>query len=138
MKKIITLLVLVVISFYSCTQNRKNTSKFDKLFIKTTLAEEVGSEMKKNETISEITSDYFEVSLSAQTTGGFHAQKDITEPEPGKPFKAEFFQISEQNGTLIKFMTSTEFLNFMSAHGYDLVDQIPNQYGGDYTFKRKK
>ena len=35
-------------------------------------------------------------------------------------------------------MTSTEFLNFMSAHGYDLVDQIPNQYGGDYTFKRKK
>lgn len=138
MKKIVPLLVLVIISFSSCTQNKKSTSKFDKLFIKTTLAEEVGSEMKKNETISEITTEYFEVALSAQTDGGFHAQKDIIEPELGKPFKAEFFQISEVNGTLIKFMTSTEFLNFMSAHGYDLVDQIPNQYGGDYTFKRKK
>jgi hypothetical protein len=138
MKKLVVPLFLSMILFYSCNHNRTRTAKLEKLFIKTTVAEEAGSEMKKNETISEITSDYFEVSLSSQTDGGFHAQKDIIEPEPGKPFKAEFFQISQQNGTLIKFMTSTEFLNFMSAHGYELVDQIPNQYGGDYTFKRKK
>jgi hypothetical protein len=93
--------------------------------------------MNKKETVSEISTDYFEVSLSAQTTGGFLAQKDIIEPIPGEPFKAEFFQISDKDGVNIKFMTSTEFLNFMSAHGYDMVNQIPNQYGGDYTFKRK-
>jgi hypothetical protein len=138
MKIFITFLSLSLLICASCNQNKGNSTKVEKLYIKTTLAEKPGSEMKTTETISEISSDYFEVSLSSQTDGGYHAQKDVIEPIPGQPFKAEFFQMSEQNGTLIKFMTSTEFLNFMSAHGYELVNQITNEYGGDYTFKRKK
>ena len=139
MKKLVfNFLVCIFVLLSSCNQTQKNSSKTEKLYIKTTLAEEVGTEMKKKETISEITSDYFEVSLSSQSTGGYLAQKDIIEPVPGKPFKAEFFQISDKEGNNIKFITSTEFLNFMSAHGYELVDQLPNEYGGNYTLKKKK
>ena len=98
---------------------------------------ESGKEMKKSEVVSEINTDYFEVGLSSQTTGGFLAQKDVVEPEVGAPFKAVFFQVCLKNGTNIKFMTTTEFLNFMSALGYEMATQLPNKYGVDYTFKRK-
>ena len=130
-------LTISILLLISCNNKKSTSTKYEEFYIKTTLAIGSGSEMKKTETISKITSDYFEVSLSSQTDGGFLAEKDIIEPVPGEPFKAEFFQISDKDGNNIKFMTSTEFLNFMSAHGYDLVNQIPNAYGGDYTFKKQ-
>jgi hypothetical protein len=108
------------------------------LYIETTTANGSGNDMKVDKVVSTIATDYFEVSLEAQTTGGFLAQQDIVIPEVGIPFKAVFFRICEKDGTNIKFMTSTDFLNFMSSHGYEMVTQIPNEYGGDYTFKRKK
>ena len=138
MKNSIAFLSLSFLICVSCSQNKGNSTKAEKLYIMTTLAEQPGSEMKTTKTMSEISSDYFEVSLASQIDGGYLAQKDVIKPIPGQPFKAKFFQISEKNGTLINFMTSTEFLNFMSAHGYELVNQIPGEYGGDYTFKRKK
>jgi hypothetical protein len=133
----------IVLSFYlllisSCNNSPKASSKAETLYIKTTTAEKIGKDMKKSEVVSKINTDYIEVGLSSQTTGGYLTQKDIVEPKLDIPFKSVFFQVCQKDGTNIKFMTTTEFLNFMSAHGYDMVTQIPNQYGGDYTFKRKK
>lgn len=128
----------MMLLLFSCNNNPKASTKAEIIYIKTTTAMESGKEMKKTEVVSEINTDYFECGLSAQTDGGYHAQKDIVEPEVGVPFKAVFFQVCQKDGTLIKFMTTTEFLNFMSAHSYDMVTQIPNKYGADYTFKRKK
>jgi hypothetical protein len=138
MKPLLFTLSVCLLLMNSCNNTPKNSSKVEKLYIKTTTATESGKDMQKTEIISEITSDYFEATLDEQTTGGYLAQKDIVLPEVGKPFKSVFFQISQKDGTLIKFMTSTEFLNYMSAHGYELVTQIPNEYGGDYTFKKKQ
>lgn len=126
-----------LLQLISCNNSSSKSSKAETLYIQTTTATKAGEEMKVEKTMSEISTDYFEVSLASQTNGGFLAQKDIVEPEVGIPFKSVFFTISQKDGTNIKFMTSTEFLNFMSAHGYELENQIPNQYGGDYTFKRK-
>lgn len=61
----------------------------------------------------------------------------IITPESAENFKSVFLTIVNKDGGEIKFMTSTEFLNFMSGHGYEMVAQIPNEYGGDYTFKKK-
>jgi hypothetical protein len=128
--------LMLIIS--SCNNTPKNSSKTEKLIIKTTTATGTGQYQKKDEVISEVTSDYFEIGLSSQTTGGYLAQKDIVVPKIGEPFKFVFFTISQKDGNNIKFMTSTEFLNFMSAHGYEMVDQLKNDYGADYTFKKKK
>ena len=121
----------------SCNTNPKNSSKFETLYIKTTTAKGSGKDMIKSESISQISTDYFEVTLESLSSGGFMADKDIIEPRIGEPFYMVSFQISQKDGTDIVFLTSTDFLNFMSTHGYNLVNQIPNEYGGDYTFKRK-
>lgn len=121
----------------SCNSSPKNSNKFEKLIIKTTDVSGVADKQVKKETISEVSTDYFECELSEQTDGGYHAQKDIITPESVDNFKFVFFTIVDKDKNEIHFMTSTDFLNFMSAHGYELVSQIPNQYGGDYTFKRK-
>jgi hypothetical protein len=97
----------------------------------------VDEKQVKKETISEVNSDYFECELSVQTDGGFHAQKDIIKPQTHENFKFVFFTIVDKDKKEIQFMTSTEFLNIMSTHGYELVNQIPGDYGGFYTFKRK-
>ena len=78
----------------SCNNTPKNSSKVGKLYIKTTTSIESGKDMKNSETISEITSDYFEVGLSSQTDGGYLAQKDIVMPKVGEPFKSVFFTVS--------------------------------------------
>ena len=111
--------------------------KAEKLFIKTTSATGVDKNQIKTDSISEITSDYFEIRLGLLTTGGYGASKDVITPEVDKEFKYVFFYIVNADGSNIKFTTSTEFLNYMSARDYELVNQIPNNYGADYTFKRK-
>jgi hypothetical protein len=142
MKKLLFTLPLCLLLISSCNNAPKNTSggnskKADKLYIKTTDVTGVDEKQIKKETISEVTSDYFEATLGSQSDGGYLAEKVIAESESIKNFKYVFFTIVDQNSTNIKFQTSTEFLNFMSKHGYELVTQIPNEYGGDYTFKKK-
>jgi hypothetical protein len=127
----------------SCNNTPKNSStnnskKTEKLYIKTISATGVDKNQVKTETISEVTTDYFEVGLGSLTTGGYSGQKDIITPEVGKEFKFVFFYIVKKDGSNITFTTSTEFLNFMSARGYEMVDQLKNNYGADYTFKKRK
>jgi hypothetical protein len=38
----------------------------------------------------------------------------------------------------VSFQEPTEFLNFMSGRGYDLVSQERAKYHIDYTFKKSK
>jgi uncharacterized lipoprotein YajG len=121
----------------SKTDTPKISSKTEKLFIKTVSATGTGENQKSTETISEVTSDYFEIKLAALTDVGYGAQKDVITPEVGKEFKYVFFYIVNEDGSNIKFTTSTEFLNYMSLRGYEMVDQIKNEYGTDYIFKKK-
>lgn len=134
MKAILITYSICLLLMCSCTNSPKGFSKFEKLIIKTTDVTGIDEKQVKKETISEVN---FECELSAQTDGGYHAQKDIVTPKSVDNFKFVFFTIVDKDKKEIHFMTSTDFLNFMSSHGYELVTQIPNQYGGDYTFKRK-
>jgi len=114
-----------------------SSSNSEKLYIKTTTAIGVGENQWSTEAVSEVTSDYFEVILSSLTDHVFEGEKILEKPTSKENFKYVFFVISDKDGNQIKFKESTEFLNYMSAHGYKLVDQVKNDYGADYTFKRK-
>ena len=130
------LLFITTLLFIGCEQSAPEASKYPALLIKTTTV--VGEDRK--DVKSEVSTDYFDVTL-AQTVDkdkGFMATKRIQDPEPGKQFSAVFFYMVDSSGENQYFRTSTDFLNFMSAHGYDVANQIPNRYGADYTFKRKQ
>ena len=122
--------------FTACEQIGADTSKYPAPIIKTSTV--VGDDRK--DVVTEVVSDYFDVTLTeaVDRDKGFMATKRIQDPEPGKTFKAIFFNIVDDRGGNQYFKTSTDFLNFMSEHGYDVSNQIPNKYGADYTFKRKK
>ena len=67
----------------------------------------------------------------------FIADKEIFKSEAGESFNYVFFHIVDAKKETIYFKTTTEFLNFMSEHGYDKVTQKENKYLVDYTFKKK-
>jgi hypothetical protein len=136
MKQLLFTLSVCILLISACNTS-KSSSKSDQLYIKTTTATGTGENQKVVEVISEVTSDYFEVSLSALIDGTYEGEKTIEESTSVVNYKYIFFQISDKDGVLIKFKESTEFLNFMSAHGYEMIDQVKNRYGGDYTFKKK-
>lgn len=132
------LIFILLISLLLVSYNSNSSPKEEILYIKTEDITGSGPNQIEKETIGIINTDYFEVKLHAQTTGGFLAQKTIVEPKIHETFKYVFFTIVKEDGTKINFPTSTEFLNFMSARGYDMVSQLEDQYGNFYTFKRKK
>ena len=47
------------------------------------------------------------------------------------------FIVKDSKGTELRFVGSTEFLNYMLSHGYKMLDQQKGKYNIDYTFKKK-
>jgi len=128
-------ILLLIIS--SCNNAPESSSNSEKLYIKTSTTIGVGENQWSTEAVSEVTSDYFEVSLSSLTDHVYEGEKILEKPISTKNFKYVFFVISDKDGNQIKFKESTEFLNFMFARGYEMVDQVKNDYGADFTFKKK-
>jgi hypothetical protein len=121
----------------------QKTTQSTKLYIQTTDVSGTGKSQIKKETVSVVTSDYFEVSLysykpEAGESKYYKAKRDLIEPTSTKNYKAKFFFIvKDSKGTEKRFTDSTDFLNFMSSHGYKMVDQTKNKFHTDYTFQKK-
>ena len=103
------------------------------LFIKTLTA--IGD--KNSFVITKVESKYFDVKFSIMENGNYTAGKTILEYTVKNPNKTILFIISNKIGDAVFFKSSSDFLNYMDARGYDLENQIPNKYGADYTFKKK-
>ena len=131
MKTIILLLLTVLI--VSCS--KKN--ELPGLFIKTSDVKGVDENQVRKDTITKFALDYLEVGLNSYDGGFFKAKKDLVKPESLGDFKMKFYFIADSLGKEIEFENSTEFLNFMSARGYEMADQVKHQYRIDYTFKRR-
>ena len=128
--------LLVIVSFFFLFSCQSNTQ--ESLLINTRTVTGSGENSKVTSVISTIESDYFEVTLSELSDEPkFIAKKDLIEPSSMENYKYVFFNISDEEGENLKFDTSADFLNFMSERGYNLVDQVKNKYGGDYTFQKK-
>jgi len=82
--------------------------------------------------------DYFNVKLSSvtQPTGKYYIAKRENSISTN-PFQFEQIVIVDELGKTTHFTDATEFLNFMSARGYEMASETKSKYGGDYTFKKK-
>lgn len=152
--KIFNYSIVLLILFSSCQSNTQNSSSKNteqntvnsnqeginpKLFISTRTRIAIKGIETDSSIVSIINSDYFEVRLSSLADEAkFIARNNtINAYEDGGNFKFVDFTIANKTGKSYKFETNTDFLNFMSERGYDLVDQIKNKYSVDYTFKKK-
>jgi hypothetical protein len=129
MKKVIV--SLFAISMISCGK-----SELPGLFIKTSTVEDVGENQIRKDSITVVNSDYFEIGLYQYSNGSSTAEKTIENSVLVENFKMRFFHVTDSLGNSLRFQSSTEFLNFMSARGYVMVTQAPKKYVTDYTFKK--
>lgn len=125
-KKIFILLVFILTATICC--DHKNP-----LYMKTTtLLQE-----SKLDTISKVTSDYLEVDLTEMNNKKYKGKKLLQNNYSKDNYKAIFFEIVDEKGNLLWFNNSSEFLNYISERGYEMVDKKETQYHISYTFKRK-
>lgn len=84
---------------------------------------------------------YFEITLSSGGNGTWwEAHRDIIRPTSIENYNQKFIDIVDvttPDTARIRFNGPTEFLNFMAARGYDMVDQKKAKSHVDYTFKKE-
>lgn len=154
MKNVLSLVVLVMFAFYSCNTSQKESNSTEndkvaekteldntipKLYITTFTFTDTGANQKADSAITVINSDYFEVSLYSlvDKSKGYYAKKDIENATSLDNYRYIFLEITTKDAEDVYFKNSTEFLNYMSEHNYEMVDQEKHQYRTDYTFKKK-
>lgn len=112
--------------------------KYEPIYITTfTYAEKNGKETKNEFKTDALTSDYLEIDLKSLRDGTYEASKNLKPITDPNNYTAIAVTISDKNRKTLYFQDSGEFLNFMSSHGYEMVDQTKNKYGANYTFKKK-
>jgi hypothetical protein len=146
MKKLSYFLLAAIITLSASCSDSKNSSSSEsskespQLYIKTITVTGADDNSVRNEEISTITTDYFEVGLSTSTKSSgvtYIPEKKLIEPTSMEDFKMKWFEIVDKDGNPIIFNSTTEFLNFMSGMNYEMVDQKKLKYRTDYTFKKK-
>jgi hypothetical protein len=143
----------------ACADKKKESSanKVKPLYIVTCTVSHQDSTVVETTDTTLVTSEYFEVGLYSisqsfafeqlfkarknldkrtSTTGTLTALKDFMSSEN---FEYQFFTIEEKGVSSLTFDSSTDFLNFMSERGYEMVDQTKHgrNFNTDYTFKKK-
>jgi len=127
-------LIMMSIIMTSCNQQKNEKPR---LYIKTVTVIGIDENQIETDTITIIDYDYFEIGLYLRTDEGFMTNKDVIKATSIENYKAVEFRIVQEDGSNIMFKSSTEFLNFMSKRGYDMIDQLKSKYHTDYTFKKK-
>lgn len=83
-------------------------------------------------------STYFEIGLYIMGDyETYTAEKKIVKPVVGRDFKSVSLNITDKDGNILNFKSSTDFLNFMSECNYEIVAQTKYKYYTEYTFKRR-
>ncbi len=91
-------------------------------------------------TVSAFNEDYFEIELAKMEGGSYSIATKGIEENTSTGLPTAFITIvpDEKSSDPIHFKESTEFLNFMSDHGYEMVEQKEYKLKNTYTFKKKK
>lgn len=136
--------VALVIAALSCdsgagsTQIEEAGNKKLDLFTTTKTVQEIGGQKESKSVVNKIEADYFVVDLQSMPDPGlgFMAEKKLERPVMFKPFKTSYFFISDENGEILYFKTSADFLNFMLERSYEMVSSSKLTFGYEYTFKK--
>jgi len=135
--------VCIIISCTRCSENNSVTNKnikdtFPVLYITKQTFTDVNGKLIQKDSTALMDSAYFNMSL--HYTGekkGHIAKKDIGGNNALENFREEFVIISDKNGQPVYYKGTVDFLNYMSEHGYDVMDQKVGNYVIDYRFKRR-
>ena len=116
-------LIMMSIIMTSCNQQKS------RLYIKTVTVIGIDENQVETDTITIINSDYFEIGLylGSSEEPSFITKKDVIKPTSIENYKAVLFRIVQEDGNDIIFKSSTEFLNFMSKRGYEMIDQLKSK-----------
>lgn len=149
MKKIIVLSLLVAFSCQTKTIEVESKDsaqaapvkkiEVDPIYI-TTFTSFKGSdgEMDFKKSLSVLEDEYFEIDLKSMGDHKTHqAEKDLEPLTSHETMHSVSIVITDKENLFIPFHSSTEFLNFMSKHGYEMQDQQKAKYHTSYTFKKK-
>jgi len=98
----------------------------------------IANTMKTTSKITVVNSDDFDIGLYLQANQtDYLAQKTLEESNSPENFRYVFFVITDVKGNNIHFKTTTEFLEFMVKHGYEMKDQKKLESCTEYTFKKQ-
>jgi hypothetical protein len=104
----------------------------------------VGTPQGKRDSVRVYESAYLETTLSmysgaADGSTSYRAGRKLEDNFKSKTdYKFVWDNVTNEDGSDLKFKSSTDFLNYMADRGYDLVSKKDNQYSSDYIFKRKE
>ena len=126
-KTVMRLFILMIIcTLISCKQEQKFIN------IKTLS----GNIEKQNEVTTQFKDKYLEIGLTSINSGAAYiATKEIKRATLEDPTATQIVIVDEASKPM-QFQSATEFLNYMSSFGYEMVDQKKHKYGADYTFKK--
>lgn len=125
------ILLLAIALFISCNQT-------EKLYIRTyTTITEDGKQVT-TDTVSAVNGDYFDIDLNSVNNGEHYiGSKNIESPTSMENFRLIRVAVTDDKGDVLKFKSTTDFMNFMSVRGFEMKDQKDKRYGTAYTFKKK-
>ncbi len=117
----------------------QTNQELPKLVIKTTAASNQGDEKEEQVTINEYFDAYFEMDLTQylDVNRGFKAQKIVKKNVTTEGFSVVFNEIVDDNENVLDFKSTTDFLNYMDARGYEMVEKKETSSKIQLTFKRK-
>ena len=121
--------LLMVALFFACSEKKD-------LLIKTLTA----TPTSKDSTVTAYNENYLEIKLSVFDDGTWQAEHSITRNYTSdKDYLFKRFLLCDQTGRDLRFKESTEFLNYVSGYGYELVKEVKSKSGlsTDYTLKKK-
>lgn len=127
------LFILAFLFLFGC----KNDSP--KIYIKTTTIKGLLANSQKEYNTTELKSDYFEIGLYSYSAGYYTTKRELKNMVDEKNLNNSIMQFLEivEKDSVKQFINTTQFLNYMSEGGYEMVDQSKLKYRTDYTFKKK-
>lgn len=106
--------------------------------IKTTTVKGQSGREQRKDSISIVSSEYFNVNLESVNNGEFYvARESVRESIVGSEIDFELINVVDDKGKELRFKDSTQFLNFMGERGYEMKEQKEKKFSFSYTFKRK-
>src|SRR5258706_3699553 len=123
--------ILMFILFFNLCINSYGQKVYPKIYINTRIAKfDPKGEMIKHDSLWVLNQEYFEISLNLMLSNKYGADKnEIVTQE-----KIQSISIVDSRGQPKDFSSSSEFLNWMDSHGYEMKDQTKSEYRTDYTF----
>lgn len=139
-KSLASCIFLIFAVLWGCTAPRET-----EVVLQKTTATGTGDDQVLDYEMIRLDDDYFEISLYLRNDDKYSARQDVAGTQSIEDDREVFLVLvdpaSEPDGDgrldPVIFETPTDFLNFMSDRGYEMIEENRKQSSTEYTFKKK-